>query len=68
MNDITTELFIKTLIDDFRKYQKEWLTSHNDIEFDRPEEDLILTFLDDNVYYMSNATGQTSKIYKMRGD
>ena len=35
------------LINDFRDYQKEWLTSHNDIEFDKPDEDLILRFLDD---------------------
>ena len=47
MTDPTLNLVIKTLINDFRDYQKEWLTSHNDIEFDRPEEDLILAFLDD---------------------
>lgn len=44
---MTLELLIKSLINDFRDYQKEWLTSHNDIEFDRPEEYLILAFLDD---------------------
>lgn len=38
---------LKSLINDFRDYQKEWLTSHKDIEFDIPEEDLILAFLDD---------------------
>lgn len=43
MKEATLEL----LINDFRDYQKEWLTSHKDIEFDRPEEDLILAFLDD---------------------
>lgn len=47
MQEVTLELLIKSLINDFRDYQKEWLTSHNDIEFDRPEEDLILAFLDD---------------------
>jgi hypothetical protein len=46
MKDITIDIFIKCLIEDFNKYQKEWLTSHNDVEFDRPEEDLILAFLD----------------------
>lgn len=46
MKDITIDIFIKCLIEDFHKYQKEWLISHNDIEFDRPEEDLILAFLD----------------------
>lgn len=38
---------LELLISDFRDYQKEWLTSHKDIEFDTPEEDLILAFLDD---------------------
>ena len=47
MNDITIELFIKTVIEDFREYQAEWLTSHNDIEFEQAEEDLILAFLED---------------------
>lgn len=47
MKEVTLELLIKSLINDFREYQKEWLTSHCDIEFDRPEEDLILAFLDD---------------------
>lgn len=47
MNEATLELLIKSLINDFRDYQKEWLTSHNGIEFDRSEEDLILAFLDD---------------------
>ena len=46
MKDITIDIFIKCLIEDFNEYQKEWLISHNDIEFDRPEEDLILAFLD----------------------
>lgn len=47
MKETTLDLLIKTFINDFRDYQKEWLTSHNDIEFDRPDEDLILAFLDD---------------------
>lgn len=47
MIDATLDLLIKTFINDFREYQKEWLTNHNDIEFDKPEEDLILAFLDD---------------------
>ena len=47
MKEETLELLIKSLINDFRDFQKEWLTGHNDIEFDRPEEDLILGFLDD---------------------
>ena len=34
MNEVTLELLIKSLINDFKDYQKEWLTSHNDIEFD----------------------------------
>lgn len=47
MKESALELLIKSLINDFREYQKEWLTSHNDIEFDKPDEDLILAFLDD---------------------
>ena len=47
MNEPTLELLIKSLINDFREYQKDWLTSHNDIEFDKTDEDLILAFLDD---------------------
>ena len=47
MKEPTLELLIKSLINDFREYQKEWLTSHNDIEFNKPDEDLILAFLDD---------------------
>lgn len=47
MQQATIDLFIKTVISDFYEYQKEWLTSHNDIEFDKPEEDLILGFLND---------------------
>ena len=47
MKEVTLELLIKALINDFKDYQKDWLTSHNDIEFNRHEEDLILSFLDD---------------------
>lgn len=50
MKEVTLELLIKTLIYDFRDYQKEWLTSHNDIEFDEPEENLILAFLNDTAH------------------
>jgi len=35
------------IIDDFSKYQIDWLTSHNDIEFNKEEEDLIIRFLRD---------------------
>lgn len=47
MKEVTLELLVKSLILDFCEYQVEWLTSHNDIEFDKPEEDLILQFLED---------------------
>ena len=47
MNDITIDLLIKSIISDFREYQAEWLTSHQDIEFEQMEEDLILAFLED---------------------
>lgn len=47
MKKATFELIIKSLINDFRDYQKEWLTSHNDVEFEKPEENLILAFLND---------------------
>lgn len=35
------------IIDEFSKYQIEWLTSHCDIEFNKEEEDLIIRFLKD---------------------
>ena len=55
-------------INNFRKYQKEWLTSHNDIEFDRPEEDLILAFLDDTANcYISEHTSGPQKV-RIRND
>jgi hypothetical protein len=38
---------IGMIIDDFSKYQIDWLTSHNDIEFNKEEEDLIIRFLKD---------------------
>ena len=47
MKNITIDLFIKCLIQDFWKYQEEWLTSHNDIELDPEEEALIVSFLKD---------------------
>ena len=47
MNESMFNLFFKAIIEEFTKYQKEWLTAHNDIEFEQPEEDLILAFLDD---------------------
>ena len=47
MKDCTMDMLIKAVIKEFNEYQKEWLTSHNDIEFERAEEDLILAFLDD---------------------
>ena len=47
MKDVTIDLLIKTVINDFREFQKEWLTNHNDIEFEQMEEDMILAFLDD---------------------
>ena len=47
MNDKSFDMLLTTIINTFREYQKEWLTSHCDIEFDRPEEDLIIAFLDD---------------------
>ena len=47
MNDKYFDLLLTTIINTFREYQKEWLTSHNDIEFEQMEEDLILAFLDD---------------------
>lgn len=58
MKEPTLELLIKSLINDFREYQKEWLTSHNDITFDKPDEDLILGFLDDTANcYISEHIG-----------
>lgn len=47
MKNITIDLFIKCLIQDFQKYQEEWLTSHNDIQFVPEEEALIVGFLKD---------------------
>jgi hypothetical protein len=35
------------IIDDFSNYQIDWLTSHNDIEFSKEEEDLIVRFIKD---------------------
>lgn len=47
MKDKSFEMLLTTIINTFRAYQKEWLTSHNDIEFEQMEEDFILAFLDD---------------------
>lgn len=48
MNEKTLDLLIKSLIEDFKEYQIEWLTSHNDIEFAPEEENLIVQFLKDS--------------------
>ena len=57
MKDVTIELFIKTLIEDFKEYQIEWLTSHNDIEFCPEDEELIVKFLKDTAWtYISEHT------------
>lgn len=60
MKEVTLELLIKSLINDFRDFQKECLTCHNDIEFNRPEEDLILGFLDDTAecYILNYGRGE----------
>lgn len=47
MNDKSFDMLVTTIINTFRTYQKEWLTNHDDIEFEQMEEDLILAFLDD---------------------
>jgi hypothetical protein len=49
---------IKSLINDFRDYQKELLISHNDIKLDKSKKDIILAFLDDAAYnYNSSHMG-----------
>lgn len=47
--DQSTEEFVRVgrIINEFVDYQIEWLTSHNDIEFCKEEEDLIVRFLKD---------------------
>lgn len=40
------DIFLTAVIEKYKEYQKEWLTSHQDIGFEKPEEDLILEFLD----------------------
>lgn len=40
------DIFLTAVIEKYKEYQKEWLTSHQDIEFEKPEEDLILEFLE----------------------
>ena len=47
MNNKSFDMLLTSIINTFREYQKEWLTSHEDIEFEQMEEDLILAFLDD---------------------
>lgn len=48
MKDTTLALLIKSLVEDFDIYEKEWLTGYNDIELEgEDEEELILAFLDD---------------------
>lgn len=47
MNQKQLDLFLTAVIDKFREYQKEWLTSHNDIELEKPIEDLIIAFIED---------------------
>lgn len=42
-----THLIQMATIYKFREYQREWLTSHNDIELDPDTEELVLDFLDD---------------------
>ena len=55
--DKLLEKFMRTLIEDFKDYQIEWLTSHNDIEFCPEEEELIVQFLKDtaNIYMMEHS-------------
>lgn len=47
MNQVGMDLFLTATINAFREYQKEWLTNHDDIEFEKQDEDLIIRFLDD---------------------
>ena len=42
-----TRLIQMATIYKFREFQREWLTSHNDIELDPDTEELVLDFLDD---------------------
>ena len=41
------DLFLTAVVNAFKDYQKEWLTNHNDIELERPLEDLVIAFLED---------------------
>lgn len=47
---------IESIINDFMKYQIDWLTSHNDIALDNELEPLIIRFLKDtaDVYIKEN--------------
>ena len=47
MHKTTTDYLVKCVIEKFRDYQIEWLTSHCDIEFDEDAEKLIVGFLKD---------------------
>lgn len=50
----TVEMMLKAIINEFKEYQKEWLTSHNDIEFQPDEENLILGFIEDTAICFIN--------------
>ena len=58
MKEQTIDMILTATINTFKEYQKEWLTSHNDIEFDTYEEELILGFLEDTAKsFISEYTG-----------
>ena len=50
MRSILEQEVVSKLLEDFCEYQIDWLTSHNDIEFQKDEEDLIIGFLKDTNY------------------
>ena len=47
MTDNTIRLAQLAALYKFRDFQKEWLTSHNDIELEPELEEMILEFIDD---------------------
>lgn len=47
MTDSTIRLAQLAALYKFRDFQKEWLTSHNDIELEPELEKMILEFIDD---------------------
>lgn len=47
MTDNTIRLAQLAALYKFRDFQKEWLTSHNDIELEPELEEMILGFIDD---------------------